>query len=42
VRRGGGFEAQDAKAFASYSNARVAPTDRSAQTGFRVARDFRP
>ncbi len=42
VRRGGGFEAQDAKAFAGYSNARVAPTDRSAQTGFRVARDFRP
>jgi formylglycine-generating enzyme required for sulfatase activity len=42
ARRGGGFEAQDARAFTCFSNARVAPTDRGWHTGFRVARDFRP
>ena len=42
VRRGGGFEAHDQRAFTCFINARVGPADRGWHTGFRVARDFRP
>jgi len=42
IRRGGGYDAQDAKAFTCYHTVRVAPTDRGGRTGFRGARDFRP
>ncbi len=42
IRRGGGYEAKDARNFTCYYIARVAPTERAWHTGFRVARDFRP
>jgi formylglycine-generating enzyme required for sulfatase activity len=42
VRRGGGFEVQDERAFTCYNNVRATPTEHGWSVGFRVARDLRP
>lgn len=42
VRRGGGFDAQNANAFLCSHIARGGPNQRAWHIGFRVARDYRP